>query len=334
VTILIFLFIALVTGTVEAKTLTACPAGVTKGCDFTGNQAIQAAIDKADDGDRVQVRAGVYTPEKFVDVPYQQYLIRGAVVLRNKRLTVAGETGAVIDGTGAPPVSAIVVEGGEITLSNLVLRNLRAGDPEDDLYEGHGVFVIDAAAALHNLTIEKYAKMALTGRGSARIVAERLRIQSGHVAIWLEESAHLQLCNSVVRGNESAGLAIYLNSSANIYNSVFDANHDDGLYADDEASIFATNSLLLNNGPYGVRVVGNSRAVLRHSVLFGNAVKSSSPEGRQQIYWGPGIVETDPGVNALYVAAAAREGDPDVRTAALAKSMIGLGDVAACQAAP
>lgn len=331
---LALLFLALTVATAQAKTWTVCPPGVTQGCHFTGHQAIQSAIDSAHDGDVVRVRAGVYTPQRFIDVPYKQYVIRGAVVLQHKRIAVIGETGAVLDGAGAPAISAIVVNGGEVTLSNLVLRNLRAGDPEDDLYEGHGVWVIDAAAQLHELTIEKYAKMALTGRGSAQITARRLRIQDGHVAIWLEESAHLKLCDSVVRNNDSAGLAIYGDSSAKIYNSVFDANLDDGLYAQDEASIFVTNSLVLNNKPYAVRVVGNGRAVARHTVLFGNEAKAFTPEGKDQIRWGPGILEVDPAVNALHVPGAARAGDPDVRTPSLGQSMIGLGEVAACQAVP
>ena len=86
-----------------------------------------------------------------------------------------------------------------MALRNLTTRNFRAGDPEDDLYEGHGIFVIDAAVALNDVTIEKYAKMGFTGRGSSSLTASGLRILDGHVAIWLEESAHLRLCNALVR---------------------------------------------------------------------------------------------------------------------------------------
>ncbi|HEX7115714.1 MAG TPA: right-handed parallel beta-helix repeat-containing protein [Steroidobacter sp.] len=323
--------VALMSAEVGARTLTACPAGVDKGCDFTGHSAIQTAIDRAADGDVVLVRAGVYTPERFTDIAYKQYVLRGAIAIQHKRIAVQGEEGAVIDGASGPPVCAVVVNGGEVTLTNLVLRNLRAGDREDDLYEGHGIFAVDAVLNVRDVTIEKYQKMGLIGRGSSLVTASNVRIQDGHVAIWLEESSHLRLCNSVVRNNDSAGVAAYASSSASIYNSVFDRHLDDALYADDDASLSITNSLVLNSKPYGVRVVGNARAVARHSVFFGNEAKASSPEGKQSIVWGPGIFEADPKVSSSYSLPMPLDGDPDVRTAEFGKSRIGLSSVAACR---
>ncbi len=326
--VLVGLFIACA---VPAKTLTVCATGQLRaGCEYAGPHAIQSAVDRAADGDTVLLRAGIYSPQAFTDVPYKKYVIRGYVAIRDKRISVVGEEGAVLDGGSGPPVSGIVVEGGEVSLRGLTLRNFRAGDPEDDLYEGHGVFVIDAAATLSDVSIEKYAKMALTGRGTTRLLASQIRIQDGHVAIWLEESAHLHLCNSVVRNNDSAGIAAYASSSANVYNSVFDRNRDDGLYADDHASIFATNSLLLHNSPYAVRVIGNARARVGHSILFGNAARASEPEGKQSIRWGEQVIERDPKTNADYALLRSLPGDPDVPGPRGAASTIGLSDVAAC----
>jgi Right handed beta helix region len=316
---------------VTAKTLVVCATGQPRAeCEHAGAQAIQAAVDRAVDGDVVLLRAGTYTAAAFTDVPYKKYVIRGYVAIRNKRISVVGEPGAVLDGGSGPPVSAIVVEGGEVSLRGLTLRNFRAGDAEDDLYEGHGVFVIDAAATLSEVTIEKYAKMALTGRGTARLIASKIRIQDGHVAIWLEESAHLHLCNSVVRNNDSAGIAAYANSAANVYNSVFDRNQDDGLYGEDDASIFVTNSLLLHNSPYAVRVVGDARAWVGHSIAFGNAAKSSEPEGKQSIRWGKQVSERDPQVKVDYSLSQPPLGDPDVRGPRGNPTNVGLSEVAAC----
>jgi hypothetical protein len=331
--VVIFAVCAIYAGTIPAaaKTLIVCPAGAQHAnCAFTGNLGIQAAIDKAADGDTVLLKAGIYVPEKFRDVPYQEYVIRGFLVIEHKRIELAGEPGAILDGSGGPAVSAIVVNGGDVALNNLVIRNFRAGDKEDDLYEGHGVFIIDAAAAVSNLTIERYQKMGLTGRGSSLVTASNVRIQDGHVAIWLEESAHLRLCNSIVRNNESAGVAAYVNSSASIYSSVFDGNQDDGLYAAGEAVIFATNSLILRNQPFAVRVIDNARAWVGHSVLFGNAASIGSPAGSQQVKLGSGIIEKDPKADAAYRLPAALDGDPDVRDPAGAKSRIGLYEVAGC----
>lgn len=314
-----------------AATLTVCATGQPRAeCEFAGSRGIQSAVDRAIDGDTVLLRAGTYSPEAFTDVPYKKYVIRGYVAIRDKRIDVVGERGAVLDGSSGPPVSGIVVEGGEVNLRGLTLSNFRAGDAEDDLYEGHGVFVIDAAATLSDVTIEKYAKMAVTGRGTARLTGSKLRIRDGHVAIWLEESAHLQLCNSVVRNNDSAGIAAYANSSANVLNSVFDGNRDDGLYAEDDASIFATNSLVLHNSPYAVRVIGHARAWIGHSILFGNAAKASEPKGKRSIRWGGQVIERDPQTNAEYVLPQSVPGDPDVRGLRRIASTIGLAEVAAC----
>lgn len=271
----------------QAKTLVVCPAAGS-GCDFSGKTSIQAAVDAAVNGDVVQLKSGVYQTERFRDVPYQQYVIRGFVVVERKHIELIGEQGAVLDGASGPPVSAIVLRDAEVSIRNLTIRNFRAGEKEDDLYEGHGIFVIDSRADLRNVSIERFEKMALTGRGAASITASDLRIQDGHVAIWLEERAHLRLCNAVVRNNESAGVAAYVNASATIYNSVFDGNHDDGLYAAGNASIVATNSQLLRNKPFGVRVVDNARALIMNSVLSGNEQPTSSPQGTENVKLGDG----------------------------------------------
>lgn len=315
---------------VIAKTWVVCPAASQAGCAFSGNAGIQAAIDAAADGDVVKLKAGIYRPEKFRDVPYKQYVIRGFLVIDRKTIDLVGEPGAVLDGTGGPPVSALVVRDADVAIRDLTVRNFRPGEKEDDLYEGHGIFIIDSRAHLSNVAIERYEKMGLTGRGSTLLTATQLRIADGHVAIWLEETAQLRLCNSVVRNNDSAGVAAYMNSSANVYNSVFDGHQDDGLYAAGDASIVATNSLLLRNQPFGVRVIDNARALVMHSVLFGNEETSSAPKGTQQVKFGAGIVSTDPKADANYRLPSPLAGDPDVRAADGGKSHVGLGEIAGC----
>lgn len=313
-----------------AKTLVVCPAPGS-GCDFGGKTGIQAAVDAAANGDVVELQAGVYQPEEFRDVPYKQYVIRGFVAVEGKRIELIGEPGAIVDGAGGPPVSALVVRDAEIAIRNLTFRNFRAGEKEDDLYEGHGIFVIDSRADLRNVTIERYEKMGLTGRGTALLTASELRIVDGHVAIWLEESAHLRLCNSTIRNNDSAGVAAYVNASATLYNSVFDRNLDDGLYAAGEATILATNSLLLGNKPFAVRVVDDARATVMHSVLFGNEERISAPKDTRNVKLGTGVLFEDPKVDAKYQRAQPVAGDPDVRAADGGKSRIGLAPVAGCE---
>ena len=186
----------------------------------------------------ISIRPGTYAPDGFRDIPYKELTIRGYVVVENKDLSLVGEAGTVLDGTNGQPASAVVVNGGQLTVKNLTLRNFRAASPQDNIYDGHGLFFIDAGATVSNVTIESIDKMALTERGNSTVDAANIRILDGQVGIWLEESSHLRLRNSVIRDNQSAGICAYSNSSANIYNSVFDGTQDDGIYSEGEAAIY------------------------------------------------------------------------------------------------
>jgi hypothetical protein len=121
-----------------------------------------------------------------------------------------------------------------------------------------------------------------------------------------------------------------VNASATIYNSVFDGNQDDGLYAAGDATILATNSLVLRNKPFAVRVVDNARATLMHSILFGNEERVSTPKDTHNVKLGTGVLFDDPKVDANYQHGQPVEGDPDVRAGGGGKSRIGLGPVAGC----
>ena len=146
-----------------------------------------------------------------------------------------------------------------MTIRDLLLRNFQAGDPEDDIYDGHGLFFIDTRATVKDVTIQGVRKMALTGRGSAEVDASGLRILDGHVGIWLEETARLTLRDALVRGNDSAGICAYGKSSAKITASTFERNRDDGVYAEGDATIEIRDSQVTDNEPLNVHAVGNAR---------------------------------------------------------------------------
>lgn len=231
-------------------------------CAFSGNNGIQQAVDAAGSGDTILIRAGIYSPEAFRDVPFEKLLIRGYVVADGKNIEIAGEPGAILDGGTGKPASAIVTRGGQVTIRDLVVRNFQAGDPEDDTYDGHGLFFIDTHATVKNVTIQGVRKMALTGRGSTEVDASGLSILDGHVGIWLEETARLSLRDALVRGNESAGICAYGKSSATIAGSTFEKNHDDGVYAEGDATIEVRNSKVTDNEPRDVHAVGNARILV------------------------------------------------------------------------
>jgi hypothetical protein len=276
------------------RTHVVCPTqALARDCAFSGGSGIQSAIDAAADGDTIRIRPGTYTASGVRDVPYKIHTIRGLVVVDGKRLSLIGEPGAVLDGSAGPRSTGLVIHRANVDVQGLTFTGFKFDVEEDEIYEGHGIFAIDSRLRVHDVTIEKYQKMGLTGRGNSDLDAENLRILDGHVAIWLDEHAHLRLSNAVIRGNDSAGIAAYSNASAHVANSVFDRNLDDGLYAEQDATIYATNSIFLNNKPYVAHATENSRIWVGYSALFGNEgglfAKDSAVARR-----GANLIEADP----------------------------------------
>jgi nitrous oxidase accessory protein NosD len=311
----------------DSATLQVCAAGDDRSdCRFRGDLAIQAAVDAAADGDTVLVRAGRYAPAAFRDVPYKEVTIRGYVVVDAKSLTLAGEPGAVLDGSSLRPTTAIVVRRGEVAIRDLEITGFRYDVEEDDTYEGHGVFVIDGRARLDGVTIRRFQKMGLTGRGSSRIEASRVRLLDGHVGVWLAESAYLRLHDAVIAGNDSAAIAAYGNSVAHVSNAAIDGNRDDGLFADEQAAIFATNSLILNNAPVGANAIGRGQVWLGYSALRGNG-KDHAASGEGRILLGPGLILDDPQLDPGYRRRSGSplngRGDPDLGNPPGTSSQIG-----------
>ncbi len=62
---------SLIAGTpAAAETIQVCPEGSqTQSCDFTGNDAVQQAVDRAADGDVIRLAPGRYVPSSYRDVP-------------------------------------------------------------------------------------------------------------------------------------------------------------------------------------------------------------------------------------------------------------------------
>lgn len=312
----------------HATTHIVCPEnGNEPDCQFHGGSGIQRAVDAAADGDTIRLRAGRYTASGFRDVPYKIHTIRGFVLIDGKNLTLAGEAGAILDGATGTPTTAIVVHRAQVSIEGVTIEGFRFDVEEDEIYEGHGIFAIDSRVQLANVTVSRFQKMGITGRGDTIIDAGNVRILDGHVAIWLHESAYLRLTNSLVRGNDSSGIAAYDNSVAHVANSVFDGNLDDGLYTEHDAALYVTNSLLLRNKPYAVRALDRSRVWLGYSTLFGNAAATTTKK-RAVIQAGPNVLEKDPRVDGEYRLRADSpligKGDPDLRTADGKRIEVGL----------
>jgi hypothetical protein len=267
-----------------AGTWLVCADGTAdRACQFHGMAGLQQAVDRARDGDTIRLRAGRYVPAGVRDVPYGQLTIRGAVLLDGRELTLAGDGDVVFDGSEGTPSSAIVVRGGRVGLEGLTIKGYRAADPEDDTYDGHGLFFIDAEADVDRITIVGVAKMAVTARGTSSVRARRLQILDGHVGIWLEETARLELDEATVRNNDSAGICAYGNASARIRRSTFEANRDDGVYTEGAATIDVEDSIIARNAPYGLRATGSSRITSSRDRFADNATAPTATEGSGRV---------------------------------------------------
>jgi hypothetical protein len=277
-------------------TLVACPAGApAKGCTFKGDGAIQAAIDKAVDGDTILVRAGVYAPRAYRDLPYKEIIVRAFVAVDGKRLTIQGEKGAVLDGSAGLPSTAIGLRNADVTISGLDITGFRFDIEEDDIYEGHGIFAVDSRARISGVTISRYQKMGLTGRGNTILDARDLRVLDGHVATWLYEGAYLRLDGAVFRNNDSSAVAAYNDSVAHLMRIAVDRSTDDGLYAEDNAAIYVSDSLIVGSKPIALNATGKSRIVGRNLALHGNAADTSETGVALE-----GVIAGDPRVDADY----------------------------------
>lgn len=306
-------------GAAEARELVVCPAGTQSECGYKGANGLQQAVDAARDGDVIRVTAGVYHPAAFRDVPFSDVLedltLRGFVVVQNKRLTIEGDDGAILDGSSGPPTIAIVIDGADVEIRNLVIRNFRVAEREDKIYDGHGIFAVNSRVRLDRVTLEHFAKMGLTGRGHTQLDARRMCVRDGHIAYWLHEGAYLNLRDSIARRNKSSGVAAYDFSVAHIGNSLFDTTTDDALYTEHDAVIHFTNGVLTNNRPYAARALNNSLIQISHSVLAGNEGDTAARD-EAVVHLGADVTSLGPAVPtnaALTAAIAAGRDNPHLR---------------------
>lgn len=294
-------YVAFCICTVNAAQIVVCPTGnADTDCKFSGNVAIQSAVDIAKDGDSILIRSGIYYPVSYRDVQFDDVVIRGYVVIDGKNINLTGESETVLDGATGEWASAFVVAGGIATIDNFTIRNFRAQLTNDDLYDGHGIFILSSKAEIKNVSLQEIAKMSISVRGSSIVKLNNVEMVDGHVGVWVEEDARINIENSLFRNNDSAGVAAYASSFANIRNSIFDSNLDDGIYAEDEAVIVVSNSVFIGNKPFAIRGIEDSQIVVNFCVFHNNQDKLSTYTNTDQIKTGQNIFDVHPGTDDDY----------------------------------
>lgn len=314
--------------TIDPRTVIVCPTeSKDRDCRYRGGEGVQHAIDAAGPGDTIRLKAGRYSAQSFRDVPFKIHMIRGFLVVDGKDLALVGDEGAVLDGSVGPQTTAIVANNAHLRISGLTITGFRWGVQEDETYDGHGIFAINSRVSIKDTVIEKFLKMGLVGRGTSMIDATNLRIQDGHVGIWLREKAYLRMSQSVVRNIVGSGLCAYDQSITQVSNAVFDATGDDALYTEQDAIISGVNMLIAGNKPYAARALERSRISLDFSVLFKNEQVSLAKDNAA-VNLGAAVIQTDPLVDLQFNpkpgSPLSGMGDPEIRTKDNKRSDIGL----------
>lgn len=256
-----------------------CPEGVTDtDCGYFGTAGLQAAVDDATDGASIILRAGVYNVETWSEIPFRAtasaaddvFQLRAALLIDGKRLSITGEPGVVIDNLAGPPVSAIVVRNGALNLERVTISNFAYADDEDAIYDGHGVFGLDADLTIKDVLLHAVHKMSVSGRGDSHIDMERVWVRDGHVGLWLRETSTGRVREVVMSQLNVAGVANYAQTTASISNSVFVDIPDDAVYGSETASLAVRDSVFERNKPYGVHADGAATIVLSNSQFSDN----------------------------------------------------------------
>lgn len=313
---------------VQAGEWRVCPDGNEDSrCPFKGYSGLQMAIDQARDGDRVILSTGIYQPQDFRDVPYKELVIRGGVLIEGKTLQLVGEVGAILDGSVGPKVSALLVSNSKVDIQNLEIRNFRVDQAEDDLYEGHGIFIINSEVTVKDTVLRQIPKMSLSIFGNSQVKLSRIQVLNGHVGIWMEGDSRLSVENSLFSHNDSAALAAYDQTHSEIYNSVIDSSLDDGIYAKEHATIVLKNSILVNNSPYAIRVEEEASIEFDYTAFHGNEALFFPESASPNLVRGEHIFLEDPALDSGYRTGSSFQlsrGDPAIRNRDGSVSDLGL----------
>lgn len=279
--------IAAATANLPGGTVIACPQhAVQADCQFRGASTLQAAIEATPDGGTLVIRPGEYVAEGGRNTAFQDATLPSFLTIADRSITIRADAGAVLVGNPKAPSTAITLVHANATISGLEVRGFTYASDEDALYDGHGIFAIDSRLTLDKVRLAHISKMAVSARGDSQLTARDVTISDSHVGFWLRETSYARISRATVERGSVVGLCAYAQSSAHISDSRFSGFADDGIFSDDDASLFVSRTTVSDNRPFGIRASGNSRISVSQSAVHGNAADFGT-EGKGEIRHDP-----------------------------------------------
>ena len=269
-------------------------------CERRGYSGLQQAVDRAASGDRINVGPGIYHPEVFYDVSYDEFVIRGGLLLEGKTLEIRGVSGAILDGTDGPPVSAMLIHNSDVKISGLEIRSFRLDQLEDNVYDGHGIFIINSKVTVQDVTLSHIPKMSVSIFGESQVQLTRIQVLNGHVGIWTMGTTALRVENSIFSNNDSASVVASDHTTTEVYNSVIENSQDDGIYAKENAAVSVVNSTFIGNLPYAIHAEESATISVDYSVFYTNEAQFFPEDQTDQLTIGEFVYKENPELDSDY----------------------------------
>lgn len=291
----------------EEGTITVC-ASAGAGCDYVGGDGIQQAVDVAEDGDTILIKAGSYVPISYKEFVYTRdtaegihtYHNKAFLALGSKTLKIQGEGTVVING-GDPSCQNMIGIGisGEktITVINVTLTGFRKDADSCDYWtefcsKGDAIVVIYGSLTISKSKITQNTGSGIFVRENANVEAKALTISEnteGGVYVRADSpdlTTVTTITNSIVKDNPWGGFLTIGNSTTEIKNCTIIQNGTRDLppdypymigggiysyiYNSKSPTLLVVNNIISDNYLEGIYVY-ESTVSLQNNDVFNNA---------------------------------------------------------------
>ena len=249
---------------VIGRTITVGPSG----CTYT---RIQPAIDAAQSGDTVSVRAGTYV---------EQITLKDGIVLQGAgwettKITYGGVSatliarnvasgrvdGFTIECTASESDSTIVVSSSEVTISNCAITG-----------SNDGIAVATTSSpTIENNIIRDNSQFGIWVYGSATGTVRGNEIHgNGSTGIIIGGDASILVEGNVVRNNAKAGVVVYGRATGTIRNNEIYENGFGGVHIGGETNPLVEGNIIRSNTQSGIYLYDNPAGTIRDNDIFEN----------------------------------------------------------------